>query len=98
MRRSSSVSVEKINPLCLVPHLRLTSDQLVRAGDVVTPPLNLTVTYPHQSPWGNNLLYLTRVASSPSVQTHLLAHMRLQTSYTQTELNVGFFPLPQGQM
>lgn len=70
MRCSSSVSVEKLNLLCLVPHLRLTSDQLVTEKDKISPPLNLTVMYPHQSHWGNNLLYLTRVATSPWVHTH----------------------------
>lgn len=79
MRRSSSVSVEKLNLLCLVPHLRLTSDQLETARDMKTPPLNLTVTYPHQSHWGNNLLYLTHVTTSPSVHTHTRAHACFHT-------------------
>ncbi|KAG7499450.1 integrin alpha-1 [Solea senegalensis] len=39
-----------------------------RAGDVVAPPLDLTVTYPHLSPRQNNLLYLTHVATSPEVK------------------------------
>uniref|UniRef100_A0A3B4WRT8 Integrin subunit alpha 1 n=1 Tax=Seriola lalandi dorsalis TaxID=1841481 RepID=A0A3B4WRT8_SERLL len=34
------------------------------AGDVVTPPLDLTVTYPQRSPRGNNLLYLTHVTTT----------------------------------
>ncbi|XP_023264422.1 integrin alpha-1 [Seriola lalandi dorsalis] len=38
------------------------------AGDVVTPPLDLTVTYPQRSPRGNNLLYLTHVTTSPKVK------------------------------
>ncbi|XP_075899753.1 integrin alpha-1 isoform X1 [Nelusetta ayraudi] len=41
---------------------------LEKAGDVVTtPPLNLTVTYPHHSPWGNHLLYLTRISTKPKL-------------------------------
>ncbi|XP_071321704.1 integrin alpha-1 isoform X2 [Trachinotus anak] len=39
-----------------------------KAGDVVTPPLDLTVTYPHRSPRENNLLYLTHVTTSPQVK------------------------------
>ncbi|KAM7392672.1 hypothetical protein PAMA_007679 [Pampus argenteus] len=46
-----------------------------KAGDIVTPPLDLTVTYPHHSPHRNDLLYLTHVATSPQVKcdaTHLI--------------------------
>ncbi|XP_044030086.1 integrin alpha-1 isoform X2 [Siniperca chuatsi] len=39
-----------------------------KSGDMVTPPLNLTVTYPHLSPRQNNLLYLTHVTTSPQVK------------------------------
>ncbi|XP_018517889.1 LOW QUALITY PROTEIN: integrin alpha-1 [Lates calcarifer] len=39
-----------------------------KTGDVVTPPLDLTVTYPHQSLRQNNLLYLTHVTTSPQVK------------------------------
>ncbi|XP_068190675.1 integrin alpha-1 [Antennarius striatus] len=39
-----------------------------KSGDMLAPPLRLTVTYPHLSPRENNLLYLTRVASSPQVE------------------------------
>ncbi|KAM3599106.1 uncharacterized protein V6R79_000109 [Siganus canaliculatus] len=39
-----------------------------KAGDVVTPPLRLTVTYPHLSPQQNNVLYLTHLATSPQVK------------------------------
>ncbi|KAG7241159.1 hypothetical protein INR49_025902 [Caranx melampygus] len=41
---------------------------VVKAGDVATPPLDLTVTYPHKSPRQNNLLYLTHVSFSPHVK------------------------------
>uniref|UniRef100_A0A3Q3VMZ6 VWFA domain-containing protein n=1 Tax=Mola mola TaxID=94237 RepID=A0A3Q3VMZ6_MOLML len=36
-----------------------------KSGDMVTPPLDLTVTYPHMSPRKNDLLYLTHVVTSP---------------------------------
>ncbi|KAM3838153.1 integrin alpha-1, partial [Diretmus argenteus] len=39
-----------------------------KAGDMVTPPLNLRVTYPDLSPMENILLYLTDVTSSPHVK------------------------------
>ncbi|XP_029371123.1 integrin alpha-1 isoform X1 [Echeneis naucrates] len=39
-----------------------------KEGDVVTPPLDLTVTYPHLSPRQNNLLYLTHVSTTPQVK------------------------------
>ncbi|XP_069370167.1 integrin alpha-1 isoform X2 [Paralichthys olivaceus] len=39
-----------------------------KAGDVETPPLDLTVTYPHLSPRKNHLLYLTHVTTSPGVK------------------------------
>nr|XP_046231232.1 integrin alpha-1 isoform X2 [Scatophagus argus] len=39
-----------------------------RSGETVTPPLNLTVMYPHLSPRQNNLLYLTHVAPSSQVK------------------------------
>lgn len=39
-----------------------------KAGDMVTPPLYLKVTYPHHSPHQNNLLYLTHVTTSPQVK------------------------------
>ncbi|KAM9338561.1 integrin alpha-1 [Symphorus nematophorus] len=38
---------------------------VVKSGDIVTPPLELTVIYPHRSPRKNNLLYLTHVTTSP---------------------------------
>uniref|UniRef100_A0A8D3A588 VWFA domain-containing protein n=1 Tax=Scophthalmus maximus TaxID=52904 RepID=A0A8D3A588_SCOMX len=41
---------------------------VARAGEVVTPPLDLTVTYPHLSPRQNHLLYLTHVTTSPRVK------------------------------
>lgn len=40
-------------------------------GDTLTPAIDLSVTYPHLSPRGNNLLYLTHVAASPQVPTHV---------------------------
>ncbi|XP_053196381.1 integrin alpha-1 [Scomber japonicus] len=40
-----------------------------KAGDIVTPPLDLRVTYPNLSPLHqNNLLYLTHVTTSPQVK------------------------------
>ncbi|XP_068608932.1 integrin alpha-1 [Brachionichthys hirsutus] len=41
---------------------------VAKSGDVLAPPLSLTVTYPHLSPRQNNLLYLTHVATSPQVK------------------------------
>ncbi|XP_011615468.2 integrin alpha-1 [Takifugu rubripes] len=41
---------------------------LKMAGDTPTPATDMTVTYPHLSPRGNNLLYLTHVATSPQVR------------------------------
>ncbi|XP_071751107.2 integrin alpha-1 [Centroberyx gerrardi] len=39
-----------------------------KAGEMVTPPLNLRVTYPQLSPMGNYLLYLTQVTTTPDVK------------------------------
>ncbi|XP_029300794.1 integrin alpha-1 [Cottoperca gobio] len=39
-----------------------------KSGEMVNPPLDLTVMYPHLSPRKNNLLYLTRVTTSPQVE------------------------------
>ncbi|TMS08786.1 Integrin alpha-1 [Larimichthys crocea] len=39
-----------------------------KSGDMVIPPLDLTVRYPHKSPQNNNLLYLTHVTTSPQVK------------------------------
>ncbi|XP_069025985.1 integrin alpha-1 isoform X1 [Embiotoca jacksoni] len=39
-----------------------------KSGDMVTPPLRLTVTYPHVSPLKNRLLYLTHVTTTPQVK------------------------------
>ncbi|XP_062268869.1 integrin alpha-1 [Platichthys flesus] len=39
-----------------------------KEGDVETPPLDLTVTYPHLSPRQNKLLYLTHVTTSLGVK------------------------------
>uniref|UniRef100_A0A8C3AYL5 Integrin, alpha 1 n=1 Tax=Cyclopterus lumpus TaxID=8103 RepID=A0A8C3AYL5_CYCLU len=39
-----------------------------KSVDMVSPPLDLTVTYPHLSPRQNNLLYLTHVSTSPQVK------------------------------
>ncbi|KAF1377677.1 hypothetical protein PFLUV_G00203230 [Perca fluviatilis] len=39
-----------------------------KSGDMVSPPLDLTVKYPHLSPRQNNLLYLTHVTTSPQVK------------------------------
>ncbi|XP_076014557.1 integrin alpha-1 [Genypterus blacodes] len=38
-----------------------------KVGDMVTPTLELKVTYPHLSPRNNYMLYLTNVTSSPQV-------------------------------
>uniref|UniRef100_A0A671UNV5 Integrin, alpha 1 n=1 Tax=Sparus aurata TaxID=8175 RepID=A0A671UNV5_SPAAU len=40
---------------------------VMKSGDMVIPPIDLTVTYPRLSPWKNDLLYLTHVATSPGV-------------------------------
>lgn len=42
-------------------------------GDTLTPAIDLSVTYPHLSPRGNNLLYLTHVTAGPQVPTHVHA-------------------------
>lgn len=47
------------------------------AGDTPTPAMDMTVTYPHLSPRGNNLLYLTHVATSPQVPTHTHTHTQV---------------------
>uniref|UniRef100_A0A3Q2YE76 Integrin subunit alpha 1 n=1 Tax=Hippocampus comes TaxID=109280 RepID=A0A3Q2YE76_HIPCM len=39
-----------------------------KAGDTVTPPLDLTVTYPWLSPRNNYLLYLTHIVTSPQMK------------------------------
>ncbi|XP_028318352.1 integrin alpha-1 isoform X2 [Gouania willdenowi] len=41
-----------------------------KSGDMLTPPLTLTVSYPHVSPLKNRLLYLTGVSTSPQVRCH----------------------------
>ncbi|XP_040013228.1 integrin alpha-1 isoform X2 [Xiphias gladius] len=41
---------------------------VVKTTDVLAPPLDLTVTYPHLSPRQNNLLYLTHITTSPQVK------------------------------
>lgn len=41
---------------------------VTKSGDIVTPPLDLTVVYPRLSPRQNNLLYLTKVTTSPQVK------------------------------
>uniref|UniRef100_A0A8C5EIZ7 VWFA domain-containing protein n=1 Tax=Gouania willdenowi TaxID=441366 RepID=A0A8C5EIZ7_GOUWI len=45
-----------------------------KSGDMLTPPLTLTVSYPHVSPLKNRLLYLTGVSTSPQVNTHTHTH------------------------
>lgn len=71
---------------CLIPRVHLSSAQLEKAGDMVTtPPLNLTVTYPHHSPWGNHLLYLTRISTKPKVRVR----PKMDT-YTSTSRNSNF--------
>ncbi|XP_017263420.1 integrin alpha-1 [Kryptolebias marmoratus] len=39
-----------------------------RSGDVMTPPLNLTVSFPHLSPLKNKILDLTHFRASPGVR------------------------------
>nr|XP_057920171.1 integrin alpha-1 [Doryrhamphus excisus] len=39
-----------------------------KAGETVTPPLDLWVTYPQLSPRNNYLLYLTHIVTSPKVK------------------------------
>ncbi|XP_054468070.1 integrin alpha-1 [Anoplopoma fimbria] len=41
---------------------------VTKLGELVTPPLELTVRYPNLSPRQNNLLYLTHVTTSPQVK------------------------------
>lgn len=53
---------------------RLFAAQLKMAGDTPTPAMDMTVTYPQLSPRGNNLLYLTHVATSPQVPTRTNTH------------------------
>lgn len=54
--------------------LNLSPLQVEKSGDMVTPPLDLTVMYPDLSPRKNRLLYLTHVATSPKVHTHTCGH------------------------
>lgn len=56
---------------CPIDCVHLWSAQLEKARDSVSPPLNLTITYPHRSPWGNHLLYLTHVSTKPTVRTRV---------------------------
>lgn len=66
------------------------TNKVEKTGDLVMPPLDLTVTYPHLSPRENDLLYLTRVATSSQVCTclcvdvcvctHLVFHIYLLLS------------------
>lgn len=45
-------------------------------GDTPAPAVDLVVTYPHLSPRGNNLLYLTQVVHSHQVPPHTHTHRR----------------------
>lgn len=56
--------------------------QVEKTSDAVTPPLHLTVTYPHLSPRQNNLLYLTHVTTSP--QVHKNTRLLYTLFYTHT--------------
>lgn len=56
-------------PLSHAVSLPLFSLQIEKVGDMVTPPLELKVTYPHLSPRNNHLLYLINVTASPQVGT-----------------------------
>lgn len=59
-------------PLIYVTRLCHSSYQVEKAGDLVTPPLDLKVTYPELSARDNYLLYLTHVISSPGVSVNTL--------------------------
>lgn len=45
--------------------------QVERSGDVMTPPLNLIVSFPHLSPLKNKILDLTHFSASSGVCTHI---------------------------
>uniref|UniRef100_A0A7N6FKN3 VWFA domain-containing protein n=1 Tax=Anabas testudineus TaxID=64144 RepID=A0A7N6FKN3_ANATE len=53
-------------------------------SDMVTSPLQLTVTYPSVSPRKNHLLYLTHV--SPSSEVCIAAHLDIQVLFKYIEL------------
>ena len=58
---------------CVTLKWRLSSlsiCQVEKIGNMMTPPLELTVNYPHLSPRKNKVLYPTHVATSPQVWTH----------------------------
>lgn len=73
--------------------------QVERLGDLVTPPLTLTVTYPFQSPLGNLLLFLTdvhspKVCAYTNTHTHTLRDVQLYPSiHTHPRVNTLFFAL-----
>ncbi|CAJ1070776.1 integrin alpha-1 [Xyrichtys novacula] len=57
----------KINDTRMIGEEVNISYTVVKSGDMDTPPLSLTVTFPHLSPHQNHLLYLTDVKPSPQV-------------------------------
>ncbi|XP_041666679.1 integrin alpha-1 [Cheilinus undulatus] len=58
----------KINETWMIGEEVNISYTVEKSGDVGTPPLQLTVTFPHLSPHQNPLLYLTNVNPSPKVK------------------------------
>ncbi|XP_074547115.1 integrin alpha-1 [Halichoeres trimaculatus] len=58
----------KINNTSMIGEEVNISYTVEKSGDMLTsPPLHLTVMFPHLSPHNNHLLYLTNVKSSPKV-------------------------------
>lgn len=54
--------------------------QVERSGDVMTPPLNLVVSFPHLSPLKNKLLDLTSFTTTPGVWAHTHTHIHSDLS------------------
>lgn len=50
--------------------LCFSCSQVERSGDVMAPPLNLIVSFPHLSPLKNKILDLTHFSASSGVCTH----------------------------
>lgn len=57
----------EINDTWMIGEEVNVSYKVEKSGEMVTPPLHLTVTFPHLSPHRNHLLYLTNVKPSPQV-------------------------------
>ncbi|XP_012735236.2 integrin alpha-1 [Fundulus heteroclitus] len=68
-----------------------------KAGNTLTPPLHLTVTYPHRSPLANTLLFLTRVTSSIGVKCNHDKLPKAVDRRTPKKETLTFFLLQCGQ-